>query len=222
MGLFRRRLPTSDIVLSAGQDVLPGAVAASPSRLAGFMGRVQNFAREFLEPERPLGRLGAYIGAASGSPVGLASIEAMRNAEARSREEAENRLKERQLEIMANRNDRQINVDSGWQVMLDRTGRVIRANRYTGQIETLAEPAAGTISEPLVATESGYLPRSQAVGRMPYRAPQRAVAGRGDGRESAGLTPNQRAAILAEAAKARAAGVPEDAIRARLAELGVR
>ncbi len=42
-------------------------------------------------------------------------------------------------------------------------------------------------SEPLVATSEGYLPRSQAAGKMPFRAPPRASAGRAAPKPPAGF-----------------------------------
>lgn len=98
-----------------------------------------------------------------------------------------------------------------------RDGTAMMIDPMTGESEIIGEPLAN--NEPLVKVADGkggevFTPRSQAAGKPAYRAPAKPAGG-------GGVTANQRAQILAQAAAARAAGVPEAKIQERLRSAGV-
>lgn len=198
---------------------MPEVAKVQQPGVAGYLDRV-------LSPDTSttagkLGLFGQALMANSGSafaPLGQSLLALRADERQRADDAADEQHRAAQLalqgRIAEQRNAPEaLDPDAGWQVVQDRFGRIMRANRYTGKTEVLQEPPAGAVTEPLVATSEGYLPRSQAVGKTPYRAPARGGGG--------GLTANQAAQIRAQAAEAIAKGADPAKVRARMAEMGV-
>ena len=78
--------------------------AAQPAPKAGFlsrlMGGLNKMSDELLTPTSGLGKLGAYVGAASGSDLGRASMAAMHDQRIAEQDAAERDIKQAQLQEM--------------------------------------------------------------------------------------------------------------------------
>ena len=63
-------------------------------------------------------------------------------------------------------------------IMQLRDGSIVSVDPATGTPTVISPAIAGMGSEPMVATTEGYVPRSQAGGKMPYSKPTAAPAPR--------------------------------------------
>lgn len=87
-------------------SIMPIDPPVQQQRPQGLLGRIaggiNTFSNELLMPTNALGKLGAYLGAASGGDLGRASLMAMGDQRAQQGTELERQLKEMQIERLRN------------------------------------------------------------------------------------------------------------------------
>jgi hypothetical protein len=204
------------------QAPIPDAQLRAPKR---------SFLDGFISPDTSttagkIGLLGQYLMASEGSPLqGLGQGLLAGRADERDRMTEDRRLgiQEQQADALAGYREAQLaasraRLERGGRgrVFQRRDGSFVRENEETGELEAVTGlPAMAAPSEPVVATAQGFVPRSQAPGKMPYQAPLRS----GGGGKPGGVPPASAAKFRAEAAAAIARGAPAAAVNARLAQI---
>lgn len=203
--------------LSSAMPAASESVALAPDQLkrrkVGLIGALREDPT-LSNPENTRRRLGMALAAASGNPLGEGVMALVQDAQGRMDNGAKMALQRDALALRM-----------GGQRVQRRDGSVLERNEDGDWVEVVPALPVQEKPEPLVQVDVNgkpiLTPRSKAAGLPAYRPPPRAASG-GSAKPGTRLTAAQRGQALAQAAEARARGVPETLINKRLAELGVQ
>lgn len=139
--------------------------------LARIAGGINKFGDELLMPTSGIGKLGAYLGAAGGGQLGLASMAAMRDARGSADSDIDRQIKEMQLQRLQNPLPPNNDTINDYNFIRDRRGQAA-ADSYLDTIVEGPPIAYDYLNQVTGNTERGWTTRGKIGGsQVPRTAP---------------------------------------------------